>query len=169
MRHPILWLIGLVFVIAGVFVTRINGLPHFVNTPADTATLSQILAANGLQQRAMPVTKGELITQAVRFALPACDADGFVLPVADIQLTDVQAPRFTEITGATYESHPQRMVNNGGVLGARAARAMAAFKAVMGLPAPRNSHTVLVLFMPKGCQTPPPDFSAYWAVQDNSG
>jgi hypothetical protein len=161
-----LWLISIVFLFSGAFVVRVNSLPHFEVTPAVTAELEGLLAANGLQTRPMPEPRTPLLAAALRFALPACGADGFLLPVIDVSETDVQRHRFGEIGGAVYDSYPQRAVSKGGILGARAAMAIATFKAAIGLPAPRNGHTVLVLFMPKGCATPIPDLSAYWAVAD---
>lgn len=168
-QAPLLWLIGIVFLFSAAFIVRVNSLSYFEVTPAVTAELEGLLAANGLQTRPMPEPRKSLLAAALRFGLPACKADGFLLPVSDTALTDVQKLRFGEIGGAVYESHAQRMVSTGGILGARAARAIASFKAAIGLPAPRNGHTVLVLFMPKDCATPPPDLSAYWAASNDSG
>jgi hypothetical protein len=165
-----LWLglFSLIFAVSGLFIIRVNGLPHFEVTPALTAELKALLATNGLQTRPMPEARGMLLAAAQRFVLPACQADGFLLPVFDVSESEVQRNRFGEIGGVVYESHPLRVVPGGGLLAARAARAMASFKAALGLPAPRNSHTVLVLFIPKDCPTPLPDLSTFWSVSAQS-
>ncbi len=167
-RQPALWVIGLVFVVSAAFNTRVNSLPRFNVTPAVITELAALLAANGLQTRPMPEPRGLLLQSALRFALPACDADGFLLPVADTQLTHVQAARFAEITGAAYNSFPQRMTLRGGILGARAERAVTTFRAAIGLTAMRNGHTVLVTFLPKGCNMPLPDLRTFWSATDHA-
>lgn len=159
-----LWLglIGLAFALACHVTVKVNELPTFAADPVPPAVLGALLEANDLTVVPQAGVPAPLLAGAVRFGLPGCAADGFVLPLADILLTDVQAIRFSEITGATYHSHAVRMGGADGVLEGRLARAMAAFKAAFGFNAPTRGHTVLAVFMPVGCTRAPPDLSAFW-------
>jgi hypothetical protein len=151
------------FAIAGFVTVRVNATPRFAITPAVQTELQELLRENGLMPVPMADPPGQIIDAALRFRLPGCPADGFLLPLADTTMTDVQSIRFSELTGATYRSATLTMAVEKGVLHARAARAVASLKYAFGLPALRNGHTVLSLFTPLNCPEPLPDMQAFWA------
>jgi hypothetical protein len=151
------------FAIAGFVTVRVNATPRFAITPAVQIELQGLLRKNGLSPVALADPPGQIIDAALRFRLPDCPADGFLLPLADTTMTDVQSIRFSELTGASYRSTVITMTTADGVLRARAARAIASLKYAFGLPALRNGHTVLSLFTPLNCPEPLPDMQAFWA------
>lgn len=162
-RRVLLGLIAVAFAVAAHVTIQVNRLPTFSTSPPPVGELTALLRANGLDVAPRPVGPGTTIAGSLRFSLPECGADGFLLPVGDALLTDVQAIRFTELTGAAYASHVVRMTGGDSILSARAARALSGLQAALGLRAPRNGHTVLAVFLPAGCRRPLPDLQAFWA------
>jgi hypothetical protein len=159
------WICAVVaaFGLASYVTVQVNRTPRFAATPELRAELTAILTSNGLLPVPMDDPPGKIIDAAIRFKMPTCSADGFLLPLPDTLLADVQAIRFSEITGAKYRSQAFRDASGGSVLHARATRAIASLKSAFGLAAGRNGHTVLAFFTPIDCDKPTPDLSRFWA------
>jgi hypothetical protein len=163
MRGVVLTATCAAFLVAGFVTIRVNATPRFSATPQTQAELAALLRENSLIPVPMADPPGKIIDAALRFSMPNCGADGFLLPLQDTLLTDVQSIRFSELTGASYRSTVITMTTADGVLRARAARAIASLKYAFGLPALRNGHTVLSIFTPLNCPEPLPDMQAFWA------
>lgn len=168
MRAVMLSGIATAFLLAGYVTVQVNGTPRYAVTPALKAELGALLLKNGLTPVPMADPRGQLIDAALRFRLPECPADGFVLPLPYTTLTDVQAIRFSEITGAVYRSTTLNIAVTGGILQARAARALSSLQYAFGRQSVRNDHTVLALFTPQNCVEPRPDMQAFWAPLPDS-
>lgn len=151
------------FLLASFVTIRVNATPRFSATSETQAELAALLRQNSLIPVPMADPPGNIIDSALRFSIPSCGTDGFLLPLQDTLLADVQSIRFSELTGARYRSKVITMTMADGVLRARAARALASLKYAFGLPALRNGHTVLSLFTPLNCPEPLPDMQAFWA------
>jgi hypothetical protein len=163
-----LFAIAAAFALAGFVTVRVNATPRFAITPAVQTELQALLSENSLTPVPLADPRGQIIDAALRFRLPGCPADGFLLPLADTTMTDVQSIRFSELTGATYSSSTLTMAAKEGVLHARAARALASLKYAFGLQTARNGHTVLALFTPVNCTEPNADMQAFWEPQPDS-
>jgi hypothetical protein len=168
MRAIVLAAIAAAFALAGFVTVRVNATPRFAITPAVQTELQALLRENSLSPVPLADPPGQIIDAALRFKLPGCPADGFLLPLADTTLTDVQSIRFSELTGASYRSTTLTMASQEGVLRARAARALASLKYAFGLQTARNSHTILALFTSINCTEPNADMQAFWAPQPRS-
>ncbi len=164
MNAPLATLV-LCFAAAGYVTVQANRTPRFAQTPALTAELEALLQDQGLSRVPLDDPPGKIIDAALRFDLPDCPIDAFLLPLPDASLTGVQAIRFTELTGTTYRATSQNASGADTPLNARAARWLATLRAVFGLPAARNSHTVLTIFMPLDCPARAPDLGAFWHMR----
>lgn len=160
-----IFVIVVAFAIAATVAIRVNRLPHFAPSADVSAELTSLLRQNHLAPQPMGDPRGVVIDNALRFSQPGCAADGFLLPLADVLLADVQAIRFTELTGATYRSTTLSFAPTGNIAERRATRAFQALKAAFGQPAARHADAVLALFTPVDCPVPTPDMRAFWAPE----
>jgi hypothetical protein len=161
--------ISAAFALAGYVTVQVNGTPRYAVTSALKLELGALLLKNGLTPMPMADPRGQLIDAALRFKIPECPVDGFLLPLSYTTLTDVQAIRFSEITGAFYRSTTLNIAVKGSILEARVARALSSLRYAFGQETVRNDHTVLALFTPLDCAEPVLDMRAFWLPQSDTG
>jgi hypothetical protein len=155
--------LALAFGLAAWVTLATNQSARFALTPALTAELAFLLQEQGLAPQPLGDPPGALIDAALRFDLPDCPVDGFLLPVPDVTLIQMQAVRFSELTGARYRSTALHMGGSHGPFVTRLGRWLGNLRAIIGLPAPRHGHTVVALFVPEHCPAAMPDLRAFWA------
>jgi hypothetical protein len=163
-RLACLLAIAALFGLAAFVTVQVNQIPRFAMTPAIQAEIAGLLQQNGLTPQPMEDPPGQLIDLATRFSAPDCPVDGFLLPMADTVLAEVQAIRFTEITGATYLTTRLSIAAKSGTLQTRAARAWSALNAAFRPPTARNGDIVLTIFFPDTCPVPTPDMRSFWEI-----
>jgi hypothetical protein len=165
----VLLIIAAAFAVAATVTVRVNRQAYFVPSEAVQAELAGLLQQNGLAPQPMGDPPGNIIDHALRFSQPGCPVDGFLLPMADTLLADVQAIRFTELTGAAYSTTTLSMASQHNIVERRAARAVAALKSAFGFAKTRNTDAVLALFTAEDCEAPTPDMRAFWAPAQTQG